>query len=259
VKTLMEQVNFRIDGKVVVITGGAQGLGLAMGEALSSMGADIVIGDIQDEKSKEAANAIARHYGNKTFPVHLNVADRPSIERASEAVIAEFGKVDILINNAGIAHRKAIEEIQDQDWDRVMAINLKGVFLCSQIFGKFMVQQRSGKIINMSSVVGFVGAEERVCYGVSKSGVAHMTRLFAADWARYNVTVNAIAPGYLITEMTANYFGQPEIGKKFLSTVPLGRFGKPSDLSGLIVFLASETSNYITGQIFFVDGGRIIH
>jgi NAD(P)-dependent dehydrogenase (short-subunit alcohol dehydrogenase family) len=121
-----------------------------------------------------------------------------------------------------------------------------------------MIEQKRGKIINLSSVVGFLGAEDRICYGVSKSGVAHMTRLCASEWAKYGIRVNAIAPGYLLTEMTKSYFGQPDVGKKFLATVPLGYFGKPSDLSGLIVFLASEASSYITGQIFFVDGGRML-
>jgi NAD(P)-dependent dehydrogenase (short-subunit alcohol dehydrogenase family) len=255
----MEPVDFRLYGRVAVITGGAQGLGLTMAEALSSVGADIVIADIQDVKAKEAAHAVAKHYGNTTFSLHLDVSDKLSIHSAAEEIIAKSGNIDILINNAGIAQRKKIVDMEEQDWDRVMDTNLKGVFLCSQIFGKFMIQQKKGKIINISSVTGFLGAEERISYGVSKSGVAHMTRIFASEWAKYNITVNAIAPGYLLTEMTESYFRQPDVEKKFLATVPLGYFGKPSDLSGLVVFLASETSNYITGQTFFVDGGRMLY
>lgn len=254
----MERVDFKLNGKVAVITGGAQGLGLTMAEALSSMGADIVIADIQDVKAKEAAESIGKQYQNRAFPVHLDVSDRSSIHQASQEIITQFGKVDILINNAGIAQRKKIEEVEERDWDRLMNINLKGVFLCSQAFGRFMIQQKKGKIINMSSVVGFLGAEERISYGVSKSGVAHMTRLLASEWAKHGITVNAIAPGYFLTEMTESYFSKPDVGKKFLDTVPLGRLGKPSDLSGLVVFLASEASDYITGQIFFVDGGRML-
>jgi NAD(P)-dependent dehydrogenase (short-subunit alcohol dehydrogenase family) len=254
----MEQVDFKLDGKVAVITGGAQGLGFTMAEALSSVGANIVIADIQDSKAKEATDSIAKDYRNRTCPIHLDVSDKLSIHQAAQEVFANFGKIDILINNAGIVQRKRIEEIEEKDWDHLMSINLKGVFFCSQIFGELMIRQKKGKIINISSVVGFLGAEERLCYGVSKSGVAHMTKLFASEWAKHNITVNAIAPGYLLTEMTESYFGQPEVGKRFLENIPLRRFGKSSDLSGLVVFLASENSNYITGQIFFVDGGRML-
>jgi NAD(P)-dependent dehydrogenase (short-subunit alcohol dehydrogenase family) len=255
----MEPVDFRLDGRVVVITGAAQGLGLAMAEALSSVGASIVIGDVQDVKAEEAADSIAKHYGNMTYALHMDVSDTSSINQAAQEILAKFGKIDILINNAGIAQRKRIEDVEERDWDRVMDINLKGVFLCSQAFGGSMIEQKRGKIINISSVVGFLGAEERISYGVSKSGVAHLTRLFASEWAKYGITVNAIAPGYLLTEMTESYFNQPDVKQKYLETVPLRRFGKPNDLSGLVVFLASDASNYITGQIFFVDGGRMLY
>jgi gluconate 5-dehydrogenase len=256
----MEQVDFRLNGKVAVITGGAQGLGLTMAEALSSVGANIVIADIQDVKAKEAADSIAGHYRNMTFPVHMDVSDKVSVRKAAQEIVAKFGQVDILINNAGIGERKKIVEIEEKDWDRVMDINLRGVFLCSQAFGEFMIQRKKGKIINISSIAGFIGAVQGgLPYAVSKSGVAHMTRIFASEWAKYHITANAIAPGYFLTEMTQSTLNQPDVGKKLLEAIPLGCFGKSCDLSGLVVFLASETSNYITGQIFFVDGGRMLY
>jgi len=254
----MEVVDFRLDGKAAVITGAAQGLGRSMAEALSSCGADVAVADIQDEKAKKTAAELSDYYGNRVFAVHLNVTDRSSVERGAKEVLARFGKVDILINNAGIVQRKKIEDLEEEEWDLLMDINLKGVFLCSQAFGKSMIENRKGKIINMSSVVGFLGAEERISYGVSKSGVAHMTRLIASEWAKYGITANAIAPGYLLTELTATVFGEGETGRKFLEFVPARYFGKPSVLSGLVVFLASDLSDYITGQVIFVDGGRML-
>lgn len=252
------ELNFRLDGKVAVITGGAQGLGFMMAEALSSAGADIVIGDVKVAEAGAAALNLSEQYHNRTLAVQLDVSNRQSVEQAAQKVLEKFGKVDVLVNNAGVLVQKSIEETVDEEWDYLMNINLKGVYLCSQVFGRTMIAQRSGKIINISSVVGFVGAENRILYGTSKSGVGHMTKLIATEWAKYNINANAIAPGYLLSEMTAKHFNDPVTGQEFLSKVPLKRFGSLNDVSGSVVFLASGVSDYITGQVLFVDGGRML-
>jgi NAD(P)-dependent dehydrogenase (short-subunit alcohol dehydrogenase family) len=254
----MRKIDFGLKGKIAVVTGGAQGLGLEMADALSWSGADVIVADIQEDKAKSAALDLSGSHKNRAMGCHLDVSSRSSVERVSERILREFGRIDIVVNNAGVLIQKSIEETEDKDWDFLMNINLRGVFLCSQVFGRSMLSNRCGKIINISSVVGFLGAEKRILYGASKSGVAHMTRLFAAEWAKHNINVNAIAPGYLLTEMTARNFNDPEKGKEFLKMVPLKRFGEPKDLSGAVVFLASSASDYITGQVLFIDGGRML-
>lgn len=254
----MGTTDFDLKGKIAVVTGGAQGLGREMSEALCAAGADVVLGDLQQDKATQTALELAQKYGVRAMGMHLDVSRRDSVQGASELILEQFGRVDILINNAGVLVQKTIEETSDEDWDFLMDINLKGVFICSQVFGRSMVANRSGKIINIASVVGFLGAEQRILYGTSKSGVAHMAKLFAREWAKYNVTANVIAPGYLISEMTAKNFNDPEKGKEFLKMVPLNRFGAPRDLAGPVVFLASSASDYITGQVLFVDGGRML-
>lgn len=254
----MQKINFELKGRVAVITGGAQGLGFEMADALSWSGADVVVADIQEDKAKQAALELSKSHKNRAIGFHLDVSNRSSVEMVSEKILKEFGRIDVVVNNAGVLIQKSIEETEDKDWDFLMNINLRGVFLCSQVFGRSMVQNRGGKIINISSVVGFLGPEKRILYGVSKSGVAHMTKLFAAEWAKHNINVNAIAPGYLLTEMTTRNFSDPKKGEEFLKMVPLKRFGEPKDLSGAVVFLASSASDYITGQVLFVDGGRML-
>jgi len=250
--------DFSLTGKVAVITGGAQGLGREMAESLAAAGADVVLADLQWDKAKQTALELAEKHGVRALGLHLDVSKRDSVEDASEQVLKEFGRVDVLVNNAGVLVQKSIEETRDSDWDFLMDINLKGVYICSQVFGRSMIANRRGKIINISSVVGFLGAEQRILYGTSKSGVAHMAKLIAREWAKYNVTANVIAPGYLISEMTAANFNDPEKGKEFLKMVPLNRFGETKDLAGPVIFLASSASDYITGQVLFVDGGRML-
>jgi len=254
----MGKTDFGLKGKIAVVTGGAQGLGREMADALSWAGADVAVTDLQEDKAKRVALEISKSRKNRTMGFHLDVSSRSSVETGSEKILKEFGRIDIVVNNAGVLIQKSIEETEDKDWDFLMDINLRGVFLCSQVFGRSMVRNRGGKIINISSIIGFLGAEKRVLYGASKSGVAQMTRLFAVEWAKHNINVNAIAPGYLLTDMTAKNFNDPEKGKEFLKMVPLKRFGEPKDLSGAVVFLASSASDYITGQVLFIDGGRML-
>jgi NAD(P)-dependent dehydrogenase (short-subunit alcohol dehydrogenase family) len=254
----MGKPDFGIEGRIAVVTGGAQGLGFAMAGALAASGANVVIADLQEEKARQASLQLAAEHKNRTMAVPLDVSRRSSVEAAAESVLKEFGRIDILVNNAGVLVQKSIDATRDEDWDFLMDINLKGVFRCSQVFGRSMVASRRGKIINISSVVGFLGAEDRILYGTSKSGVAHMTKLFAREWAKFNINANCIAPGYLLSEMTAAHFSDPVKGKQFLGAVPLGRYGDPQDVGGAVVFLASGAADYITGQVLFVDGGRML-
>lgn len=245
--------NFKLDGKVAIVTGCNTGLGQGMAIALSEAGADIIgvnIGD--DSETRKIVESLGRRYlGIK--------ADLSSIERVPEIVekaVSEFGKIDILINNAGIIRRQDALEFTEKDWDDVININLKTVFFLSQAAAKQFVRQGSGgKIINIASMLSFQGGIRVPSYTASKSGVMGITRLMANEWAKYNINVNAIAPGYMATNNTKALREDEKRSKEILSRIPAGRWGLPDDLKGPVVFLASSASDYVNGYTIAVDGG----
>lgn len=245
---------FKLDGKVALVTGAGRGLGQGMAIALAEAGADVAGLDVipQDETAAQV-----QALGQRFLPVSANLlaAHADEMTRVVDEVVNGLGRLDILVNNAGIIRRAPVLEFSEKDWDDVMAINLKAVFLLSQAAGKVMVAQGSGKIINIASMLSFQGGIRVPSYTASKSGVAGLTRLFANELAAKGLNINAIAPGYMATDNTAPLRADAERAPAILDRIPAGRWGEPSDLMGAVVFLASAASDYVNGAIVPVDGG----
>ena len=244
---------FRLDGKVAIVTGGTQGLGQGMALALAEAGADIAVVDYAEvNETKEKVEAL----GRKFHYVKANLMNIDKINDIVDEVVSVFGHVDILINNAGIIRRDDSINFSEKDWDDVMNINVKTVFFFSQAVAKQYIKQKTGgKIINIASMLSFQGGIRVPSYTASKSGVMGITRLMANEWAKENINVNAIAPGYMATANTAPLRADEKRSSEILDRIPANRWGLPEDLAGPVVFLASEASNYVNGYTVAVDGG----
>jgi NAD(P)-dependent dehydrogenase (short-subunit alcohol dehydrogenase family) len=251
------QLQIDLTGKVALVTGSGRGIGKAIALSLAASGASIVLNDINPESISEVSAQLSG-LGTRNTALQGDVADRAAVERVAKGAIETFGRVDILVNNAGVVVRKPMEDYSEDDWDRVIGTNLKGVFNFSQAIGRTMIPRRSGRIINIASIMGEVALPPRASYVTSKGGIIAFTKNLAAEWAKHNITVNSISPGWTNTEMTGKYFAQEEVRKFLLERVPLGRFAETSDIASLSVYLASDLSGYITGQNIFVDGGWTI-
>ena len=241
-------------GKVVIITGARRGLGKDMALAFAEAGADIVVSDtIMTDGELEKTTAEVKKLGRRCLAVEADVTKKEIVDQMIARTCKEFGKVDVLINNAGTGGSKNVMEIDENEWDRVMNTNLKGTLLCSQAAGRIMMQQRNGNIINMASVGAFLkGASP---YAVSKKSIVSITQGFAALLGPYNVRVNAIAPGATKTDMTRMFWENPKMLEHYVSEIPLGRMGQPQDISNVALFLASDAASYITAATILVDGG----
>lgn len=249
---------FDLSDRVAIVTGGNQGIGFAVARALARAGASVIIANRREEAGQKAAESL-KERGLAALAVPADVNSKSSIEGLVSKVMSDFGRIDILVNNAGVIVRKAAEEISENDWNFIMDTNLKGLFFCCQLAGKEMIRQEKGKIINISSNVSEVAMPGRSVYAVSKAGVSHITRTLALEWAKFNVNVNAIGPGPTITELNRHYFeDHPEDLKERVGSIPMGRMGDPKDYEGAAIFLASDASDYITGQTLLVDGGSTI-
>jgi 2-deoxy-D-gluconate 3-dehydrogenase len=244
---------FRLTGKVAIVTGARTGLGQGMALGLAEAGADIVGIDLNHlEKTRKGIE----ERGRKFLGIEVDLSNIGVIAGIVERTVREFGKVDILINNAGIIRREDSLEFTEGDWDDVMSINLKTVFFFSQAVARqFVKQQTGGKIVSVASMLSFQGGIRVPSYTASKSGVMGLTRLLANEWAKYNINVNAIAPGYMATDNTAPLRRDPQRSEEILKRIPAGRWGTPEDLQGVAVFLASEASRYVSGYTIAVDGG----
>ncbi|MFH1080114.1 MAG: glucose 1-dehydrogenase [Pseudomonadota bacterium] len=246
---------FNLEGKTAIVTGASKGLGFGISECFARAGVDLVL---VNRSSHEGANAKKRlsQYGRKVISIPADVSKGGEVVKMVERVIAELGRIDILINNAAINIRGSLMELTEDAWDQMIDINLKGYFLCGQAVAKHMAKQGGGKIINFASIRSHLVADERGAYCATKGGVIQLTKSMALEWARYNVRVNGIAPGYFTTEMISGYFEKmPEMEKKVIEGIPLSRIGRSGDLYGLAVFLASSASDFITGEIIYIDGG----
>lgn len=242
-----------IKGRVVVITGGARGIGKEICLEFSARGALVVVADIDLNGAAKVAQEIME-LGEQAIPFSIDVTKEIHIKKMIDKTIEKYGRLDILVNNAGINKLSSIEEITEEEWDTILAVNLKGVFFCSREASKVMRDRRWGRIINIGSVAGKTGGSTSgIHYCTSKAGVMYLTKNFAYHLAPYGITVNAIAPGTIETDMTAKW--SPEVKAGLIQKTPIGRLGKTSDISAGVVFLASEQAEYITGEILNINGG----
>jgi 2-deoxy-D-gluconate 3-dehydrogenase len=246
--------SFKLDGKVALVTGVGRGIGQAAALGLAEAGCDIAgLYQTRYEATQTQVEALGRRF----LPIECNLLEA-TIERLNSVVgqvVAELGQLDILVNNAGIIQRTPALEYSERDWDAVMQVNLKALFFLSQAAARVMVNQGSGKIINIASLLTFQGGILVPAYTASKSGVGGLTKALANEWAKLNINVNAIVPGYIATDNTAPLRADPERNPAILARIPAGRWGEPADLQGLVVFLASAASDYMHGSVVPVDGG----
>jgi len=241
----------KLRNKVAIVTGGARGIGKAICLQLAKEGAKIVIFDLMDELALKVAKEIKKE-GGECLAIPVDVSSICSVEQAVEKVIDKFKRIDILVNNAGITKDKLILRMKEEDWDKVIQVNLKGAFNCLKVVLKFMSRQRYGRIVNISSVIGLRGNAGQANYAASKAGLIALTKSAAKEFARRGITVNAIAPGFIQTSMTQELLS---IRKDLLNQIPLGRVGKPEEVAGLVSYLVSEDVAYITGETVRIDGG----
>jgi NAD(P)-dependent dehydrogenase (short-subunit alcohol dehydrogenase family) len=248
--------SFSLEGKVAIVTGGKRGIGRAIALVFAEAGADVVIcgRTIQDGELMDVAEEI-RKFGRRSLAVQTDITRKTDVDSLVQRTMDEFGRIDILINNAGVYMRAPILALQEDDWDRVMNTDLKGYFFCCQEVGKRMVDRKSGNIINIATTSAWEAAKEVGAYCIAKVGVVMLTRVLALELASSNVRVNAIAPFWVRTKMSEPWTGDPEVLKQVEAETPLGRIGEPNDIVGAALFLASGASNYITGQTIIVDGG----
>ena len=246
---------FDLTGKVAIVTGGGVGIGHAIALEFARVGADVVIASRKFPNLEKTADEISS-LGRRSLAIATDVRMPEQVDNMVSRTIDEFGRIDILVNNAGATFLCPVEKMSPNAWDTIIAINLKGTFLCSAAVGKVMIQQKRGKIINLSSIVALDGAPGMAHYGAAKAGIINFTKSLAVEWAKYNIYVNAIAPGLIETEggKTQMEF-TPEVERERLKHVPLGRYGQPEEIADTAIFLASDASSFLTGETIVVRGG----
>ena len=244
-----------LDGKVALITGGAQGIGRIISEELAGQGAHVILGDVNLEGAEKTAAEI-KHSGAKSSAVRIDVSSSSDVQRAFDSIAKKYKLVDILVNNAGITRDGLLVRMKEADWDLVMSINLKGSFLCSQQAAKQMMKQKSGAIVNIASIVGLIGNFGQANYSASKAGLIGFTKTLAREVAPRGIRANAIAPGFIDTEMTRVL--ENSVREKLIEQIPLARLGEPEDVARCVSFLVSEKASYITGQVISVNGGMLM-
>lgn len=245
----------QLENQIAVVTGAGRGIGRAIALRFAVEGADVVCVSRTAENSEKVANEV-RAQGRKAWAHAVDVADAASVSAAAEKILAEAGRVDILVNNAGVTRDGLLMRMSEADWDTVLDTNLKGAFLVTKAFSRVMLKQRSGRIINVASVIGLIGNAGQANYAASKAGLIGFTQSMARELGSRSITVNAIAPGFIETDMTADI--KPEMKAEMLKQIPLGSFGQAEDVANAALFLASPAARYITGQVLTVDGGMVM-
>lgn len=249
-------IDFNLNNKVALVTGAAQGIGKAIVEMYAKKGANIILVDLL-ESVHDGAKDIADAYKVKTVSFVADITDKKKVENFVAKSIEDMGRIDILVNSAGIVMLDAAEKLTETQWDKTMDVNLKAVFLLSQIVGKEMIKNNYGKIINIASQAGIIALDNHIAYCVSKAGVISMTKVMAVEWAQYNVNVNAISPTVILTELGKKAWAG-EVGEAMKKKIPVGRFGYPEEVAAAAVFLACDATNLMTGENMIIDGGYTI-
>ncbi len=248
-------VSKRLEGQVAIVTGASRGIGRAVAIALATEGAKVVVNYAKSSQAADAVVAEIEGMGSEAIALQADVAQTEQVNALFSAVLEQWGRIDILVNNAGITRDTLLIRMKLEDWQAVIDLNLTGVFLCTKAASKVMLKQRSGRIINVTSVVGEMGNAGQANYSASKAGVIGFTKTIAKEVASRGITVNAVAPGFITTDMTADL----KVGEEVLKMIPLGRYGEPDEVAGLIRFLAADAAAaYITGQVINVDGGMVM-
>ena len=250
--------SFSLEGKVAIVTGGSKGIGREIALAFAEAGADVVVCSRALDGQLEAVAEEIKKLGRRSLAIPTDITQKASIDNMVQRTADEFGAIDILVNNAGLLVVTPFLEHSEETWDQVIDTNLKGYFLCSQAVAKKMIDRKKGNIINMSSIRGLRAGRDRVAYCVSKAGVIMMTQVMALELAQYHIRVNAIAPGWIKTQLNEHLWRDPGNRKKIEATVPLGHLAEPDSIAGAALFLASDVSSYITGHTLAVDGGFTI-
>ncbi len=245
----------RLEGKGAVITGGGRGIGRGLCIAFAKEGADVVVNyATKDQPAQEVVEMILK-MGRKAVAVKGNVAVKADVEKIMQAAIDQFGRIDILVNNAGVSKPNMLHRMTEEQWDEVVDIHLKGSFLCTQVASKYMMEQKSGRIINVTSAAGTSGTKGQINYSAAKGGIIALAKSAARELAGYGITVNVVSPGYVSTEMTEKIRTDPKLKEIYTGRILLGRFAEPEEVAPVFVFLASDEASYITGQLICVDGG----
>lgn len=244
-----------LKGKIALVTGAGRGIGRSIAMSLAKQGADLILVDLGLDDVVKVADEI-RELGQRAVALQGNVANGASVEEFVKKAVTELGRIDILVNNAGITRDTLLMRMKEEDWDAVINVNLKGTFLCTKAVSKIMMKQRYGRIVSIASVIGLRGNAGQSNYGASKAGIIGFTKSAARELASRNITVNAVAPGFIATNMTDIL--SDDLKERLQTEIPLGRIGNPDDIANAVVFLASDSASYITGQTIAVDGGMVM-
>ncbi len=250
----MAYTGFSLEGKTALVVGGTSGLGKAICLGLAASGANVVPTGRRAEEVSKTAEEI-RGLGRKSLEAAGDATDRKSLQQVIDKVVGEFGAIDILVNSAGMIKKGPSEDFAEEDWNNIINLNVNGLWNACQLVGRVMKERKKGKIINIASLASFVAMNQVTAYCASKGAVAQITRALGSEWAQYNINVNAIAPGVFDTPLNTKIINQPERKQKIFSRTPMGRFGRVEEIQGAAIFLASESSNFVTGEVLAVDGG----
>jgi NAD(P)-dependent dehydrogenase (short-subunit alcohol dehydrogenase family) len=249
-----ELPRFDVRGQVALVTGAARGIGRACALALAQSGADVALG-LRDARTGGDLAREIEGLGRRALPLQMDMTRLLEVRQAIDAAAAHFGRLDILVNNAGLAPENPAEDVREEDFDLTLAVNLKGTFFASQAAGRVMIRQKYGRIVNLGSQAGFVALPTESVYCMTKAAISHLTKCLAVEWARHNITVNAVAPTFIRTPGTAECLANDAFRADVLSRIPLGRIGEPMEVAAAVVYLASPAASLVTGTTLLIDGG----